>query len=86
VSLGIYDFGSATGSNYVRLNDVTGETYLSKRVGFDAVAFVPNKVFLPLVLNNYPPIKSKTGMHLGRRNDDWRPPGSPSDFLRRIEW
>jgi hypothetical protein len=83
VKLGTYYFGNGTG-NYVLLDDVTGESVL-KRIGFDAIAFVPNKVYLPLVLNNYPPIKSKTGMHLGRRNDDWRPPGSPADFLRRID-
>jgi hypothetical protein len=64
VSLGIYDFGSEAGSNYVQLEDVTGETYSSKRVGFDAIAFVPNKVYLPLVLKSEPVrIKAKTGIH-----------------------
>jgi hypothetical protein len=72
VSLGTYDFGSATGSNYARLEDVTGETYLSKRVGFDAIAFVPHRVYLPLVLKSEPiRIKAKAGIHLGNRSADW---------------
>jgi hypothetical protein len=71
VSLGTYQFGSTPGSNYVRLEDVTGETYLSKRIGFDAIGFVPNKVYLPAILKNYPPIKTKSGMHLGNRSADW---------------
>ncbi len=83
VKIGTYYFENGAG-NYVLLDDVTGESVL-KRIGFDAIGFVPNKVYLPLVLNNYPPIKSKSGMHLGLRSDDWRPPGSPSDFLRRID-
>jgi hypothetical protein len=78
VSLGTYNFGSAANSNYVRLDDVTGETSLSKRVGLDAIGFVPNKVYLPIVLNNYqtlpPPPAPKywSGMHMGNRNnEDW---------------
>lgn len=76
VSLGTYDFGNAPGSNYVRLEDVTGETYLSRRVGFDAVGFVPPfKVYLPLVLRNWPPPpppKWWSGMHMGNINSrDW---------------
>jgi hypothetical protein len=64
------------------LEDVTGETNLSKRVGFDAIGFVPNKVYLPLILNRYPPIKIKSGIHLGSRpNNDWN---DPQDFLRRL--
>ena len=77
IGLGTYDFGNAAGSNYVRLEDVTGETYSNKRVSFDAIAFVPNQVYLPLVLKNYqplPPPASKyfSGMHMGNRNnEDW---------------
>lgn len=40
VSLGTYRFrGSA--QDYVSLNDITGEPYLSRRIGFDAVRWVP---------------------------------------------
>jgi hypothetical protein len=71
VSLGTYDFGSASGSNYVRLEDVTGETYLSRRIGFDAIAFAPNKVYLPAVMKP-PAMKAFSGMHLGNRESgDW---------------
>jgi hypothetical protein len=59
VSLGAHDFGSVPASNYVRLEDVTGEIYLSRRVGFDAIGFVPPfKIYLPLVLKNWPPKKA----------------------------
>lgn len=40
VSLGQYAM-SLSQTNYVRLDDVTGESYGTHRVGFDAVAFVP---------------------------------------------
>jgi hypothetical protein len=39
VSLGTYPF--VTGTNYVELGDATGEAQYSKRIGFDAIAFVP---------------------------------------------
>ncbi len=39
VSLGTYYF-TAQGNEYVYLDDVTGEPYASKRIGFDAVKFV----------------------------------------------
>jgi len=39
VSLGTYRF-SGTNSDYVSLTDVTGEPYLSTRIGFDAVKWV----------------------------------------------
>ncbi len=44
VSLGSHVF--VTGTNYVELGDATGETAYSKRIGFDAMAFVP-QVTLP---------------------------------------
>ncbi len=72
VSLGTYGFGTDPANNYVRLGDVTGEANLQKLIGFDAMAFVPAKVYLPVVLRNYPiQIKGKNGMHLGNRNADW---------------
>src|SRR3989304_3425604 len=83
VKIGTYYFGNGAG-NSVQLEDLTYETALT-RVGFDAIAFVPNKVYLPLVLNNYPPIKTKSGMHMGNRQSDWLPPGGPADFLYRID-
>jgi len=46
VSLGQYAM-SLTQTNSVRLDDVTGESYGTKRVGFDAVAFVPIAEVLP---------------------------------------
>jgi len=39
LSLGTYSF-AASGDQYVYLDDVTGETYASKKIGFDAVKFV----------------------------------------------
>ena len=39
VSLGTYSF-AASGEQYVYLDDVTGETYASRKIGFDAVKFV----------------------------------------------
>ena len=72
VSLGVYDFTSGTDS-YVKLTDVTYESYASQWIAFDAVAFVPNEVYLPLVMHNYPPPPPKlhTGIHLGNRTGDW---------------
>ncbi len=40
VSLGTYTF-QGTSRDYVSLNDITGESYLSRLVAFDAVKFVP---------------------------------------------
>lgn len=40
VSLGTYYF-AANSNEYVYLDDVTGETYASRKLGFDAVKFVP---------------------------------------------
>lgn len=40
VSLGTYAF-TGSSSDYVSLNDVTGETYLSALIAFDAMKFVP---------------------------------------------
>jgi hypothetical protein len=39
VSLGTYSF-AANGDEYVYLDDVTGEAYASRKIGFDAVKFV----------------------------------------------
>lgn len=70
VKLGTFYFGGGSG-NYVLLDDVTSET-TTKRIGFDAIAFVPPTVYLPLIVNKYPiPIKQNTGLHLGSRNTDW---------------
>ena len=40
VSLGTYRF-RGTGQDYVSLSDITGETYLSRTIGFDAVRWEP---------------------------------------------
>ena len=56
VSLGTYFF-PATGPHFVQLTDVTGERANSRRVGFDALAFVPRpsvpqlpaRAFVPMV-------------------------------------
>lgn len=40
VSLGTYDF-SGSGDEFVSLSDVTHESYLSRRIAFDAVQWVP---------------------------------------------
>jgi hypothetical protein len=40
ISIGIYNFTAGT-SAYVQLNDATGEPYLSRMIGFDAVQFIP---------------------------------------------
>ncbi len=81
VSLGVYNFGSDSASNYVRLEDVTGESEPDKQVGFDAIGFVLNKAYLPITLRGYSPLpmKSKSGVHLGSRQDNW-----PSNTLSRI--
>lgn len=71
VSLGWYTFGSDPASNYVQLDDLTYEDALT-RIGFDAIAFVPPRIYLPVVMKNYPiQIKAKSGMHLGNRSADW---------------
>lgn len=71
VSLGMYEFGSDAANNYVLLDDVTHEITLT-RIGFDAIGFVPPKVYLPVVLRNYPLTKVKSGMHMGNINNmDW---------------
>lgn len=61
VSLGQYLFQPG-GANYVELTDITGETTGQRRVGFDALAFVPlspttmfmgeHAVFIPAVLGS----------------------------------
>jgi hypothetical protein len=40
ISLGTYNFTAGTAA-YVQLNDATGEAYLSRMIGFDAVQFIP---------------------------------------------
>jgi len=75
VSLGV--FASPT---YVELIDVTHEPYGEHWVAFDAVAFVPLRTYLPLVLRNWPPLKQRTGIHLGSRQDTW-----PSSTLQKID-
>jgi hypothetical protein len=81
VSLGVFDFTAAT-AGYVWLSDVTGKMAGSRHVAFDAVAFAPNNLFLPLVLKNHPPpqpMKQRTGIHLGSREDAW-----PESTLQKI--
>jgi hypothetical protein len=46
VSIGTYYF-AASGNEYVYLNDVTGEPYASRKIGFDAVKFVPKNGAVP---------------------------------------
>lgn len=46
VALGTYYF-SASGSEYVYLDDATGETYASRKIGFDAVKFVSTEGVVP---------------------------------------
>jgi len=46
VSLGTYDF-TANGTEYVFLDDVTGESYASHKIGFDAVKFVAKEGAAP---------------------------------------
>lgn len=73
VSLGVFTFTAGTES-YVYLSDVTYEPYGKHWVAFDAVAFVPMRVYLPLVLRNWPPMKQWTGIHLGNHvnvTGDW---------------
>lgn len=82
VSLGVFTFTAGTES-YVYLSDVTYEPYGKRWVAFDAVAFVPMRVYLPLVIRNYPPpppMKQRTGIHLGSRQDTW-----PASTLQRID-
>jgi hypothetical protein len=53
------------------LVDATGEAGLTKEIGFDAVAFVRHRLYLPLVLHGSR-FKQWSGMHLGNRNSgDW---------------
>lgn len=76
-SLGTYTFGTDPANNYVRLDDLTYESSFTK-IGFDAIAFVPNKVYLPFILKPAPPppVKEITGIHLGRRDA----PGQAGDW------
>jgi len=75
VSLGVF----ASVSD-VYLTDVTYETYGEHWIAFDAVAFVPLRTYLPLVLRSWPPLKQRTGIHLGSRQDAW-----PASTLQRID-
>jgi len=75
VSLSVFTF-TAGSESYVYLSDVTYEPYGTRWVAFDAVAFVPMRTYLPLVMHNYPPpMKQWTGIHLGNHeekdNGDW---------------
>ncbi|MDY7080398.1 MAG: hypothetical protein SXV54_26255, partial [Chloroflexota bacterium] len=82
ISLGVFDFTAST-DGYVFLSDVTWETDNTRYIAFDAVAFVPNNVYLPLVIRNYPlppPMKQQTGIHLGSRQDVW-----PDNTLQKID-
>ncbi len=81
VSLGVFDFTAST-DGYVFLSDVTWEADNTHYIAFDAVAFVPNNIYLPLVIKNYPPpppMKQRTGIHLGSRTDVW-----PDSTLEKI--
>ncbi|MGB2694628.1 MAG: hypothetical protein WBD55_05505 [Dehalococcoidia bacterium] len=40
-NLGVYRFNGGTGG-YIRLGDVTGETYATRQIGFDDVKWVEN--------------------------------------------
>jgi len=78
VSLGVF-----TSPAYVELIDVTHEPYGAHWVAFDAAAFAPLRTYLPLVVKNHPPpppLKQRTGIHLGSRQDAW-----PSSTLQRID-
>ena len=55
VSLGTYFF-PATGPHFVQLTDVTGEAANSRRIGFDALAFVPRPVVSQLPARAFVPI------------------------------
>jgi len=82
VSLGVFDFTGST-EGYVFLSDVTWEADNTRYIAFDAVAFAPNNVYLPLVIRNYPPpppMKVRTGIHLGSRQDTW-----PESTLEKID-
>ena len=82
VSLGVFDFTGST-EGYVFLSDVTWETDNTRYIAFDAMAFAPNNVYLPLVIRNYPPpppMKQQTGIHLGSRQDTW-----PESTLEKID-
>jgi len=46
VSLGTYDF-TADGTEYVYLDDVTGEAYASHKIAFDAIKFVTEQAAAP---------------------------------------
>ncbi len=65
VPLGTYYF-SADGSEYVYLDDVTGEPYASRKIGFDAVKFVceappvPTATPTPWVVTPAPPTATPT--------------------------
>ncbi len=79
VSLGVFTFTAGTES-YVYLSDATYEPYGKHWVAFDAMAFVPMRMYLPLVIQNWPPMKQRTGIHLGSRQDAW-----PNSTLQRID-
>jgi len=73
VSLGVFTFTAGTES-YVYLSDVTYEQYGAHWVAFDAVAFVPMRLYLPLVVRNWPPPapQQRSGIHMGNRiYADW---------------
>ncbi|MDW8352528.1 MAG: hypothetical protein RML99_11520 [Anaerolineae bacterium] len=75
VSLGKHGF-SVGGPNFVQLTDATGEPSNSRRIAFDAVAFVPQLTagppptlpigaYLPLALANHsPPIQATTSRYI----------------------
>ncbi len=83
VRLGTYGFSST--SDNVQLADATGEATNTTFVGLDAIAFVPVKLYLPLVAKA-PSLYEKTGIHLGNRDRDWNinASGQSVDFLARL--
>lgn len=89
VRLGAFHFISDTAS-YVLLTDTTGEPYDSHWIAFDAVAFVPQTIYLPLVTRHWPPppqLKIRSGVHLGNRPlIDWNQTstGTAFDFLAEL--
>ncbi len=71
VSLGMHVF-DAGGPNFVQLTDSTGEPVSSRRIGFDAVAFVPQVamtlpagVYLPITVGGSAPVAATTSRYIG---------------------
>jgi hypothetical protein len=65
-------------------NDSGSPTYVKTYLHANTEV-ITSHVYLPVVMRDWPPHKTKSGIHMGSRQDDWTPPGGPHDYLQKID-